>query len=775
MKLFREHALRRRWIRRLMGFMAALVFIFIVLNILFPLRINIHYSQIIAASDGTVLHAFLSKDDKWRLKTELKEITPTLKKAIIFKEDKYFYYHPGINPVAIVRAIFNNTIKGKKTSGASTITMQVARMVEPKDRTYVNKLVEMFRSFQLELFYSKDEILQFYLNLVPFGSNIEGVKSASLIYLQQPPDYMSLAQTVALSIIPNRPSSLLIGRDNERIIEERNKWLKRLAADKVFLSEDIEDALLEPFHHERHDVPKLAPHLALRLAASHKNQPIIHSGIDRAKQELSENLAFNYIRRIHYKGITNCAVLIIDNKENSVKVYVGSSDFYNAADNGQVDGIRAIRSPGSTLKPFLYATAFDHGIFTPKMIITDVPQNFSGYRPENFDKRFHGNISIEFALANSLNMPAVKVLDALGLKTFTTVLTAAGFSQIAKDDGKLGLSTILGGCGVTLEQLTALYACLADEGQYRNLKWTENEMEKRVEHKLFSQAAAFMTTEILTKHTRPDLPNNFESSMHLPKVAWKTGTSYGRRDAWSIGYNKEYTIGVWVGNFSGHGIPELTGADIATPLLFDLFNTLSYQSANDWFQMPKHLDFRYVCPESGLIPGEGCEGAVMDYFIPGTSTMQKCNHTKDIFVSVDESYSFCRNCLPEAGYKKKSFPNLPPELISYYEAEHIPYDKVPPHNPACSRIYTENAPAITAPAEGAEYLLEQEEHQQLMLACNADNEVSSVNWYINNKFYASARAHEKIFFEPEAGIIKISCTDDKGRNSDVMIDVKYLE
>ncbi len=219
-----------------MGFVAAFVFIFLILNALFPLRINIQYSQIITASDGTVLHAFLSKDDKWRLKTELNDITPTLKKAIIYKEDKYFYYHPGINPAAIVRAIFNNTIKGKKTSGASTITMQVARMLDPKDRTYVNKLMEIFHAFQLEYHYSKNEILQFYLNLIPFGSNIEGVKSASYIYLQQEPDYMSLAQTVALSIIPNRPSSLLIGKDNERIIHERNKWLNRLKGDKIFPS-----------------------------------------------------------------------------------------------------------------------------------------------------------------------------------------------------------------------------------------------------------------------------------------------------------------------------------------------------------------------------------------------------------------------------------------------------------------------------------------------------------------------------------------------------------
>ncbi|HUM48257.1 MAG TPA: penicillin-binding protein 1C, partial [Chitinophagales bacterium] len=743
-------------------------------NLIFPLRINIPYSQIITASDGSVLHAFLSSDEKWRMKTELNEITPTLKKAIIYKEDKYFYFHPGVNPVAILRAMVNNLLQSKKTSGASTITMQVARMLDPKARTYLNKLTEIFRAFQLELYYSKDEILQLYLNLVPYGSNIEGVKSASLIYFQQSPDYMSLAQTVALTIIPNRPSSLVIGKDNALIVQERNKWLYRFAADEIFPQEEIEDALLEPLDDTRHNVPRLAPHLSLRLVKSHRTDAIIHSNIDKMKQEKAENIAFNYIQRIHYMGITNCAVLVISNQHNRVEVYCGAADFYNAEDHGQVDGVRAIRSPGSTLKPFLYALGFDKGMITPKSVIADVPVNFRGYMPENYDKKFRGNITVEAALANSLNVPAVKMLDQLGVNNFVSQMKLAGFNQVAADENKLGLSAVLGGCGVKLEELTNLYSTLANEGIFRKLVWTKEENPKD-SFQLLSPGAAFMTTEILTQHLRPDLPNNYESSMHLPKVAWKTGTSYGRRDAWSIGYNKEYTIGVWVGNFSGNGIPELTGADIATPLLFELFNTLAYNSSNEWFHMPKQLDFRYVCEASGMAPNDFCADQVMDYFIPGVSTTEKCNHLKEVFVSADESISYCRNCLPENGYKKNLYPNLKPELVSFYEFQNMPYEKVPPHNPSCSRIYTENAPSITAPTDGLEYLLEKEEKQQLMLSCNADNEVKTVYWYINNRFFKTAGVHDKVFFTPEAGSIKISCTDDKGRNDDVMIEVKYLE
>lgn len=772
-KLFHRY-FHKNWMRRSVYTACGLLLLFLLLNALFPLRIKLHYSQIITAADGSVLHAYLSSDEKWRMKTELQEITPVLKKAIIYKEDKYFYYHPGINPVAIVRAMFNNLLQSKKTSGASTITMQVARMLEPKERTYSNKLVEIGRAFQLEWQFSKDEILQLYLNLVPYGSNIEGVKSASLIYFQQSPDYMSLAQTVVLTIIPNRPSSLIIGRDNALIIEERNKWLRRFAKDKIFPQAEIEDALLEPMNDVRHNVPSLAPHLSLRLAQMYHDKPIIHSCIDQKKQEKAENIAFNYVQRIHYMGITNCAVLVINNKDNSVEAYVGSADFNNSSDHGQVDGVRAIRSPGSTLKPLLYALGFDRGIITPHSVIADVPVNFHGYLPQNYDKQFRGNITVETALANSLNVPSVKMLELLGVQSFIAQLKLAGFRQVAADKDKLGLSVILGGCGVKLEELTNLYACFANQGIWRKLVWTQQNA-RADSFRLLTGASAYMTTEILTQHLRPDLPNNYESSMHLPKVAWKTGTSYGRRDAWSIGYNKEFTIGVWVGNFSGNGIPELTGADIATPLLFDLFNTLSYNSANDWFKMPSSLDFRYVCAESGLPPNEFCNEQVMDYFMPGISTMQKCNHLKEVFVSADSAISYCRNCLPENGYKKKWYPNLLPEVVAYYEFQKLPYEKVPPHNPACSRIYTQNAPVITSPTDGLQYLLEKDEQQQLQLTCHADNEVKTVYWYINNRFYATAGVHDKIFFTPEAGRVKISCTDDKGRNSDIAIVVEYLE
>ncbi len=286
-----------------------------------------------------------------------------------------------------------------------------------------------------------------------------------------------------------------------------------------------------------------------------------------------------------------------------------------------------------------------------------------------------------------------------------------------------------------------------------------------------SPEAAFMINEILAQATRPDLPTNYQSSYHVPKVAWKTGTSYGRRDAWSIGYNARYTVGVWVGNASGEGVRELTGTDIATPLLFNIFNAIDYNSANRWFTAPEDLKFRLVCTETGLAPGEYCHHQIADYFIPLISNTQTCTHLKEVAVSADERYAYCTSCLPQSGYVRKIYPDFSPELIAYYANTGFAYVRIPPHNPACMRIFENQAPLIISPANGQEYILDSES-AELMLSCQADNEVKKVYWYINDQLYTSAGATEKVFFKPGSGLVKISCSDDKGRNSDIQIKVR---
>lgn len=769
-----------KWMKRLAAFAFLSFLLFILLNFLFPVSDKIEYSTIVLDNKGEVIHAFITRDQKWRMKTELNEISPLLKKTLIDKEDKYFYYHFGVNPVALVRALVMNILHQRRTSGASTITMQVARMLEPKRRTYFNKAIEIFRAFQLEWKYSKDEILQLYFNKVPYGGNVEGVKSAAILYFKKNPDHLSLAEVTALSIIPNRPSSLQLGKNNDVIVRERNKWLKRFEAEKLFPAKTIADALDEPLTAKRTEAPKLAPHLALKLKKEIKSN-IIHTHLQMQTQLKLEKLVKDYASSLYTLNIHNAAVVVIDNRTHNIVSYIGSADFTNVADGGQVNGAAAVRQPGSALKPLVYGLCFDNGILTPKTVITDVSTNINGYTPENFDERFHGYVNVEFALENSLNIPAVKSLNELGTEKMIDKLVRCNFRQIKNDRKKLGLSLVLGGCGVTLEEMVGLYSSFANNGIYFPTKFVEDgsqkpkiESQKDDSIRILSPSANFMVTEILSRLARPDLPTNWGASAHTPRIAWKTGTSYGRRDAWSIGYNKNFTVGVWVGNFSGVGVPELNGTNIATPLLFKIFNTVDYNSSNDWYNMPKECGIRMVCSETGKLPNSFCENTVMDYFIPLISSTVKCDNIREVEISADGKFSYCKNCMPEAGYRKKLYRIVPPEMQSYYEDSRIAYEKVPPHNPKCDKIFIEGAPVIKSPLNGTEYLISKQTPEPLQLSCDVTSDVKTVYWYINNKFYKQVDAHAKEFFTPEEGAVKISCTDDKGRNSDVNIIVKKV-
>ena len=650
--------------------------------------------------------------------------------------------------------------------------------------------------------------MQLYLNLVPYGSNVEGVKSAALLYFQQPPDYLSLAQTVTLAIIPNRPGGLVLGKNNARIVRERNRWLRYFGREKLYPAQDIADALLEPLVAQRHPAPTLAPHLARRLVLAQPGTALIHSTLHLATQAKAEDLARNYIRRLATLGISQAAVLVVNNQTRAVEAYVGSSDFQDAGAQGQVDGVRAVRSPGSTLKPLLYGLAFDQGLLTPKTVLPDVPTNFQGFRPENFDKHCQGEVTAERALTYSLNIPAVRVLSEVGVEKLTGTLRQAGFRQVARDAPRLGLSTILGGCGTTLEELTGLYAALANGGRWAALNYelpagnkqralVKQSAEKQAQQFLIqnskfliSEASAYLLTDILARRTRPDLPLAAAASHHLPRIAWKTGTSYGRRDAWSIGYNRQYTIGVWVGNFNGQGSPALTGADVASPLLFDLFNALAYNGKSEWFAPPASLDFRLVCAATGQVPGENCPDQLLDYYLPGVSGSQRCQHQREVLLAADGPYCYCRACAPASGYQRELFANLRPEVLAFREAQGLPTRRLPPHNPACRLVRgseatgaggpTEYAPgaapllAITSPAAHAEYVLNAAEKQQLLLSCAAASEVRQVYWYVNDQFLRAAPATGRVFFRPPPGEVKISCADDHGRTVDVRVLVKEL-
>ncbi|MCK6600858.1 MAG: penicillin-binding protein 1C [Bacteroidetes bacterium] len=744
--------------------------LFILADFSFPLPSEPDYSVLVTDSTGLPLYSFLSRDEKWRVKTELSEISDQLKKSLIFKEDKFFYWHPGINPVSIVKAAWQNVTQDRIVAGASTITLQTVRLLEPRRRTYSAKLIEFFRALQLELHYSKDEILQLYLNLVPYGGNIEGVKSASLLCFGRSPEKLSLSQVVSLTVIPNRPGELNPVKYPERVRAERDLWLNRMKQESVFQSEEIESALREPLDIKRQPLPSVAPHLSARLKAQFPDSAVIRSTIHRESQLITESLVKNHVRRMSSFGISQAAVLVMDNRTARVIAYAGSADFQDIGSMGQVDGVKAVRSPGSTLKPFAYGLAMDKGIVTPKTVLLDVPLSFSGYMPENFNEEFTGQVTVEEALARSLNLPVVSVTALITPGIFTSFLADAGFRQIGIDRPKLGLSVVLGGCGVRLEELVPAYSAFSRGGRFRPLKFHSGDTSGFTVP-LLTEGTAWTIGKILTSLTRPDFPDFFQSGIHVPKIAWKTGTSYGRRDGWSIGFNSRLTIGVWTGNFSGEGVPELTGAEIATPLLFDLFNALDYSSTEVWFPRPVSLDFRLVCPQSGLPPGENCENPVMDDFLPAVSSNRKCTHLKKVKTDLRETKSYCTRCDPGLGTVSHLYPNLPPELIAFYEEQGLSYQKIPPHNPACTRIFTETGPGISSPVDHAAYFLDKKEKSRIQLLAYAESDVSTLYWYINNRLLTESAPGKPVWFSPDPGGYRILVTDDKGRSSSCFITV----
>jgi len=532
-------------------------------------------------------------------------------------------------------------------------------------------------------------------------------------------------------------------------------------------------------------VPNFVPHLSWRLKKG--GGDIIRTGIELNTQRKLEKLVKDYSRTLALKNIRNAAVIVLDNTTHRVISYIGSADFSDTTDGGQVNGAIAVRQPGSTLKPLLYGLCIDEGLLTPKRMITDVAINYQGYAPENYDKKFSGYVTMEYALEHSLNIPAVKSLKALGKDKLIQKLALCDFQQVKKDQRKLGLSMILGGCGATLEEMTGLYSVFAHEGKYTRPVYALEEeatshklqadSQKRINEAktILSPASTFMINETLSKINRPDFPLNWESTMHLPKIAWKTGTSYGRRDGWSIGYNKRYTVGIWVGNFSGESLPELSGANSATPLLFTIFNTIDYDDDQGWFEKPKDCDQRMVCSETGLPPADHCTNLVTDFFIPLISPSGKCDNVQEVLVSPDEKISYCRSCQPENGFKKMLYKVVPPEMKEYFEENRIAYQPIPPHNPNCEKIFRDGAPVVVSPSNGSEYLISKKDPEPLQLRCRVRNDVGKVYWYINNKFYRSAEAGSKQFFVPGEGPVKISCTDDKGRNRDIRIRVKYVD
>lgn len=550
------------------------------------------FAQLVLARDGRPLRAFADQAGVWRYPLTLDQVAPDYLRALLSYEDRWFYRHPGINPLALTRALWQNWRCHCVVSGGSTITMQVARRFYPHARTFSGKLQQIARALQLEWHFSKDEILTLYINYVPMGGTVEGVGAASRLYLDKPAASLSLAEAALLAVLPQTPSRLRPDRYPARAEAARNKVLARLLAFGQISAQEYQAALLEPVVAWELQTPQSAPLLARSLRIN--NEGLITTTIDGNLQQALEEFIRQEIR--HFPAAHSAAVLVADNRSHEIKAYLGSADFTDNSRFGHVDMVQAVRSPGSTMKPFIYGLALDEGLIHSASLLRDVPRHFADYQPENFSGGFAGPVSATEALRQSLNVPAVQVLDALTPQKFVTALANAGVDYRISAPGGANLSMALGGGGVTLEELVRAYSALANGGQ----SWPLNVRQRSdaPSRWLMSPAAAWTTLKML-QSPRPDRVDSQYVNQPEQRIAWKTGTSYGYRDAWAIGVTPSFTVGVWLGRPDGTAAPGYYGAVSALPVMLRIMDRIDAQPQD--FDRPEGVTREWICWPLGTL------------------------------------------------------------------------------------------------------------------------------------------------------------------------------
>ena len=743
--------------------------VFVILTLAFPLPAPKQYSLVVLDRNGEFLHAFLTDDGMWRFKTSPSEIPPRLRQILLHKEDRYFYYHPGVNPVSIARALLHNIVRGRRVSGASTITMQVARMMDPRERTYSSKCIEIFRAIQLEMRYSKEEILDMYLSMVPLGGNIEGVQSAAYLYYKTPLERLNLAQLLDLILVPNDPNGLRPDRNAEKLFRKRIHLGEQWIAKRYLSTEDSVILWQTPASVSRTPPAEFARHFALRVKEQLPHETEVVTSLDKKFQLNVEKLVGRQVRLWASHNVFNGAAIVIDNADHDVIAYVGSEGFDDSVHCGQVDAVQSLRSPGSTLKPFLYSYLIDKGTLTPKTRLLDVPYDVEGYCAENYDGTYAGWVFADDALRHSLNVPMIRLLYDVGAGTFAEYLVRNGFTSISAQKDKLGLSIILGGCGVSLEELTSAYASFPNRGIFFRTSLTKEGHPEG--SRVFSEASAYIVSDILAKNEQAELHNS--SSSPSPQIAFKTGTSYGRRDAWCIGYSSRYTVGVWLGNADNKGAPDLVSTQATVPLLFDIFDICPVQSSAAIMPLPPDVGMREVCSHSGKVATANCTSFTPDLYSKSQTLQLTCDIDKEYYISPNGSIHYCTSCLGRHPFRTKVYEEYPPEYLSFMEINGRSFTYVPPHNPACERVFGGKGPQITSPTNDMTYLLISDE-QTIALTASSGVDVKEFHWYVDNKYIARKEKQAKIFFRLNDGRHSITCVDDKGRSSTVTIAVRHL-
>ncbi|WP_333496814.1 peptidoglycan glycosyltransferase PbpC [Kluyvera sp. CHPC 1.251] len=569
--------MRLAWIKRpvwrwLAGAIVLLWAAVVLADKLWPLPLHeVAPARVVVAEDGSPLWRFADAQGIWRYPVTIEEVSPRYLDALIQYEDRWFWDHPGVNPFSIARAAWQDVTSGRVVSGGSTLTMQVARLLDPHPRTFGGKFRQLWRAMQLEWHLSKRDILTLYLNRAPFGGTLQGIGAASWAYLGKPPAQLSYADAALLAVLPQAPSRLRPDRWPERAQAARNKVLDRMQAQQVWSAAVVKEAKEEPVWLFPRQMPQLAPLFARHMLAQSRDEKITTT-LDAGLQRQLEEMALNWKSRLPPRS--SLAMVVVDNRNMKVRGWVGSADIADDSRFGHVDMVTAVRSPGSVLKPFLYGMALDSALIHPESLLQDVPRRVGDYRPGNFDSGFHGPVSMSEALVRSLNLPAVQVLDAYGPKQFAARLRNAGLPLILPAGAEPNLSLILGGAGARLADITAAYSALARHGKVGKLRMLVS--DPLVERPLLSPGAAWIIRRILAGEAQP-VPD--ASLPQVVPLAWKTGTSYGYRDAWAIGVNARYSIGIWTGRPDGTPVAGQFGFASAIPLLNQVSNLLLANTA----------------------------------------------------------------------------------------------------------------------------------------------------------------------------------------------------
>lgn len=725
---------------------------------------------------GQLLDVQLASDQQWRMFYRGDLIPTRYQQALLHFEDRHFFWHPGINPLAIGRAAWNNLTEQQVVSGASTITMQLARLAYGQSpRSFTQKIREAWLALQLEWHYDKAQILVMYASLAPFGGNVVGLQSASWWYFGREPATLSWAEAALLAVLPNNPGALYPGRSNEPLRLKRNRLLTALAAQGLLSDLDLELALSEPLPQKAKGWPHDAPHLLNQLRKQYPQQQRFDTTLDGTLQRQTFQLLQRHSRYLAQQSVHNVAALIVDHQQMNILAYHGNVTMDSQA-GAHVDIIRSARSSGSILKPFLFAAQLDAGLILPTALQADIRSQFGGYSPANFDLQFRGAVPAGQALAESLNVPAVRQLARFGVAPFKDVLVALGLKTLTKSADHYGLSLILGGAETRLVDLTQAYAAMAHAIGKRDMTVpTLRTLQQQAQPQLhipFSVGAAYITLQTLTEVERPDSEGSWRDYSKSQTIAWKTGTSFGLRDAWSIGTSGRYSIGVWVGNADGRPAPVLTGGQSAGPVLFDLFHQLPLAN---WLSPPLYdLETVEVCKADGFPKRLDCDSSLT--YKPKNAKLQLGHgYMQQLWLDPSEQYQLPQGCVQGMASHPKTRLVLPLAMAWFYQMRYPEYSEAPPVWPGCEGDATEHeAIAILSPVSLGKIMLPLQGDGKLgsaiFRAVTRDPQ-QTLDWHFAGKYLGRTRSPHHMAIQAPSGHYELVLTASDGSRLTRVIDV----